>query len=231
MPPASDSGDAQDATSAECAGQGDHVVEPGTCLISLSEHHGFFWQTLWEHPENRDLRSKRRDPWVLLPGDRVAIPEKRLKQETASTDKKHTFVRKGIPAKLRLEFHEDDRPLSDLPYLVAIDDATFQRGTTDGQGRIEISLPKQARAGTVRIGDGESERVYELKLGALDPEDSVSGVQGRLNNLGFKVGAVDGRLGSKTADAIRRFQAYHSLPVTGVPDRATCQKLKERHGA
>jgi hypothetical protein len=230
MQPTVVSSDAQDYTSDATVGQGSYVIRPGDCLISLSEKSGLLWKTIWEHPENAELRQKRGDPRVLLPGDRVVIPEKRLKHEPGATEARHRFVRNGVPAKLRLEFHEEDQPLANEPYLIIIDGKS-QRGTTDAQGRVEIFLPKQARRGTVHIGQGDGERIYDLNLGTLDPFDSVSGVQARLNNLGFEAGPVDGRLGPQTTEAIRKFQAYHDLEVTGVPDRATCHKLKEQHSS
>ena len=56
-----------------------HRVQPGECLVSISESYGFFWETLWSHPENETLRNRRRDPTVLLPGDEVFVPEKTIK--------------------------------------------------------------------------------------------------------------------------------------------------------
>ena len=45
-----------------------HDVKPGDCILSIVDAKGFFWETLWEHPENGELREKRLDPNTLLPG-------------------------------------------------------------------------------------------------------------------------------------------------------------------
>jgi N-acetylmuramoyl-L-alanine amidase len=52
------------------AGQGDSTTR-------IAFRNGFFWKTVWEHPENSELKSKRKDPNILLPGDTVFIPERR----------------------------------------------------------------------------------------------------------------------------------------------------------
>jgi peptidoglycan hydrolase-like protein with peptidoglycan-binding domain len=43
----------------------------------------------------------------------------------------------------------------------------------------------------------------------------VESIQRDLNRLGYDAGPVDGRLGNRTARAIRRYQRVHSLPVDG----------------
>ena len=40
---------------------------------------GFLWDTLWNLPDNTDLRDARQDPGLLLVGDRIMIPERRIK--------------------------------------------------------------------------------------------------------------------------------------------------------
>jgi peptidoglycan hydrolase-like protein with peptidoglycan-binding domain len=53
---------------------------------------------------------------------------------------------------------------------------------------------------------------------------SIESVQTALNANGAKV-TVDGRMGPKTAAALRAFQHQHNLKVTGRPDRVTLQAL------
>jgi len=72
--------------------------------------------------------------------------------------------------------------------------------------------------------------VYLLQLGGMDPTSSATGVQGRLNNLGFYCGAVDGIIGSQTRGAISEFQESQNLTVTGQMDDDTRQALARVHG-
>lgn len=72
-----------------------------------------------------------------------------------------------------------------------------------------------------------SEDVYEFHLRHLDPSAEVSGAQGRLHGLGYSVGPIDGKLGPRTTDALRSFQADEGLEPTGELDDATKAKLSE----
>lgn len=57
---------------------------------------------------------------------------------------------------------------------------------------------------------------------------AIESVQTALNASGAKL-TVDGRLGPKTAAALRAFQRQHNLKVTGLPDRATRTALGVQH--
>lgn len=50
-------------------------------------------------------------------------------------------------------------------------------------------------------------------------------IQAALDNAGFSPGVIDGSAGKKTEVAIRAYQAYSSLPVTGTIDAATRTSL------
>src|SRR6202043_2518455 len=97
----------------------------------------------------------------------------------------HRYVRKGVPEKLCLVLYDEDhKPRNALAYRLVIGDVEFT-GRTDGGGRIGQPLPPNAGSGTLFItSDGIEER-YSLRLGDLDPISEISGIQGRLRNLGF----------------------------------------------
>jgi hypothetical protein len=210
----------------------DYTVKQGECLESIAKQHGYFWQTLWDHPRNADLRQRRKDPDVVFPGDVVHIPERSEKSEPGATELRHKFRRKGVPSRLRIALKdEDDEPRAGLPYTLVIDGQVLS-GTTDGDGALQHPIPPNAQRGTltVRPPDDEEEH-YDLQLGHMDPVTETSGVQARLNNLGFDCGKVDGLLSPRTQEALRAFQAKHRLETTGKPDEATQQKLKDEHGS
>src|SRR4051794_8878890 len=95
-----------------------HTVQEGECTSSISFEHGFFWQTLWNHADNADLKASRESPFVLKPGDVVHIPELRQREVSAATGLRHTFRRKGVPAVLRMQLLEQKKPLAGLPYVL-----------------------------------------------------------------------------------------------------------------
>jgi N-acetylmuramoyl-L-alanine amidase len=70
----------------------------------------------------------------------------------------------------------------------------------------------------------------ELGLGEIDPVEDISGVQARLNNLGFHCGEEDGEHDALLEQAIADFQARHDLEPTGELDDATRATLLEEHG-
>jgi murein L,D-transpeptidase YcbB/YkuD len=53
----------------------------------------------------------------------------------------------------------------------------------------------------------------------------VRSVQHALNERGYNAGAVDGRWGPATQDAVRRFQQVSGLPATGELERSTLAAL------
>jgi hypothetical protein len=79
-----------------------HVVRSGECIESIATGHGFFWETIWNLPDNEALRTAREEPTILRPGDEVVIPDKRRKDESGATEQRHRFRRKGVPVVLRL---------------------------------------------------------------------------------------------------------------------------------
>jgi len=74
--------------------------------------------------------------------------------------------------------------------------------------------------------------VYSRTLSAQTPTlywgssgPNVSKVQSRLSDWGYYRGPVDGVIGGKTADAIRRFQARNGLAADGIVGRSTWAAL------
>jgi N-acetylmuramoyl-L-alanine amidase len=213
------------------AGTGNYEVQQGDCIESIAQEFGFFWQTLWNHGNNADLKRKRQDPNVLFEGDVVYVPDKTMKEESGATEQRHRFKRKGVPSEINIVLKDEkDRARANLPYTLDIDGQLFS-GQTDSHGRIHHPIPPNSKGGKLIVGTAENKEEYELQLGYVDPVSEISGIQARLNNLGFDCGVIDGKLGPQTKDAIRDFQANYKLTVTGEPDAATQQKLKEQHGS
>ena len=205
----------------------EYTVRQGDCIESIAQEYGHFWQTLWEDPNNAEIRNKRQDPNVLFQGDTVFIPEKMVKEESGATEQKHRFRRKGVPSMLRLHLLTDDQPRANELYTLEIDGRIFS-GTTDAEGRLEHPIPPNAKKGRLVLSASNEE--YPLHLGHIDPIDEISGLQDRLNNLGFDCGNEDGNLGHKTKTALEMFQSKYDLSITGNPDKATRDKLREIFG-
>lgn len=207
-----------------------HTVRRDECVASIAFAAGHFWQTIWDHPDNAELREARKNPWVLREGDELQIPDLRRKQVAVPTNATHRFKRKGVPERLRLRFGAPPFPRRGVPYLLLIDGQRHE-GILDDQGELShVLAPNASRAElTLAPDDGPAEH-YVLGLRGLDPIDTIPGVQMRLRNLQFYRGRVDGELGPETLAAMRAFQTSADLERTPELDDATRAALLAAHG-
>ncbi|MBT3376049.1 MAG: hypothetical protein HN742_21765 [Lentisphaerae bacterium] len=210
-------------------GQGDYVVAEGDCITSIAAAHGFFWKQVWNHPDNAELKRVREHPNMLLPGDRVTIPEKEEKTVDIAAEKRSRFRRKGIPAVLRLEFRAFGNPRKNEPYELEADGAILQKGKLDSNGQLECPIPPGTAKVIVYLGDERTP--HEVELGKVPPIDAISGIQVRLNNLDLPCGPPDGTLNEYTIAAMHRFQRKYGLERKDEPDDAFRNKLKQIHGS
>lgn len=234
----------------------EYKVRQGECISSIAQNYGHLPETIWNDPANADLRSRRDDELnVVYPGDVVVIPDKGLKDESCATEQRHRFRMKGVPAKLVLRVMEEvppeeeessqasaeesgteqtppeDSPRANIPYIVEID-GEVNRGTTDEDGMIEISISPGAKKGGLILEPGTpNETSVPLKLGDLNPLTKISGVKQRLANLGFDCGDQTETETASLGAALQAFQEKHGVEVTGEADQATLNKLREAHGS
>lgn len=196
----------------------------GGTTSGFAKTYGFFWRTIWEHPENAGLRAKRKDPNVLFETDEIFIPERQPKNASKETESQHVFKRKGEPSKIKMQILALGKPRANEDYVLEVDGKKTE-GKTDGDGRLEHFIPGNARSGKLIFKGGKE--IHPLRLGNLDPLDQVSGVQQRLNNLGYNCGGEIGKMGEKTKDALKKFQADNKLNASGEADAATKAKLDQ----
>jgi len=204
-----------------------HVVQAGECVGSIAFEHGFFPRTVWDHPDNAELKARRKDPNVLLAGDLVQVPDLRPKEVSVAAGASHTFVRRGVPERFRLQLRRRGKPRADLRFELRVGVKVIE-GRTDAGGNLETWIPPDAKEGELLLIDS-GER-FRLALGKLDPVEEISGVQHRLFNLGLYTGPLDGQPGGALTAAVEAFQVRCGLPETGELDATTRQKLKEAHG-
>ncbi len=198
-----------------------YKVKQGECMSSVAYAHGFFWESLWSHADNEGLRSRRESPFVLEPGDVVSVPPLRQREEARPTGARHTFRRKGVPAKLSLRLFVGGEPMADVGYVLEHSSQEFL-GVTDDNGVVEVYVPPDTPKAILRVGN----RVYDVTPRSLNPAEAVDGAQARLANLGYYHGEVHGELDRLTAVTIRRFQRDNELEVTCELDEATISALK-----
>lgn len=209
-------------------GTGSYIVKEDDCMSSIAEATGHFWQTLWDDPANANLKEVRKDPNVLLPGDKVTVKPITKKTVSKATNASYRFRRKGVPAKLHIRLMKYGEPRANESYRVDID-GKLTRGVTDGQGYVDIYIPCNAKKGKLWVGPPEDEKMYTLQLGHTLPVATIKGVKQRLKNIGLFGGVADDEITLAYKAAVRAFQKDNALPETGEADDATRQKLVEVH--
>jgi len=207
-------------------------IKQGQCIESIAFKYGFFPETVWEHPDNADLKKQRRNPNALKPGDVVVVPDLRLRSEKAVTEKRHRYRRRGVPSRFTLVLEEGGEPRANERYVLWIDGES-REGMTDQNGALSEPISPSAQTGRLLIGEGEDQEELLLNFGHVDPIDDLSGVQGRLKNLGLYEGPIDGEPSDETTAAIAAFQASVGLESDGKLDdeNRTRNALIEEHGS
>lgn len=84
------------------------------CISCVAFENGFYWETLWNLPENSQLKNERKDPNILKVGDVIHVPNVRLKELSKATGQTHNFVMKGT-TRLRLRVLEEPKPKDPPP--------------------------------------------------------------------------------------------------------------------
>jgi hypothetical protein len=205
-----------------------HVVKQGECLESLAARYGSTASDLHGHDRNRSLRDARPDPSVLAPGDIVWVPSDPPRRHAISSGGTFRFKGRGATTPITIAVQDGaGHPIEDKPYRLAVGRATYE-GTTTSEGLVEARIPTLATLGDLTVwpsgtaGEGR-EMHWTLRFGGLDPASTPDGVQGRLENLGYR---AEGDL----ENAIRSFQASRGLEPTGEADEATLRALTDAVG-
>lgn len=208
-----------------------HTVKQGECFISIAAKYGYGgkWEDLYNHADNASLKEKRPDPFCLMPGDVISVPDDDGYSESVKIKKgkKHTFVIKRPKALVTLKLVDtQNEPLADAPYELHIDDEII-KGNTDADGLIEEEVSAEAEEAKVLFWPNpdfpERLKTYELEMGHLDPVEEISGKQGRLINQGFPLARVDNTAGDKTNSALAHLDFMRQLKDTDGNEQASVE--------
>jgi N-acetylmuramoyl-L-alanine amidase len=205
----------------------EYIAKPGDTIQKIALRHKLDWEVVWQHSGNARLRETRKEPNLLLPGDKVVLPERDIRQEACATDTHHRFRAKGNTTLLRLRLlDEEGRPMAGTSYQLLIGGAIHE-GSTDADGNLEQSISALTIKATLHIPS--LNRNLPLYLGRLGPADAPQGIQERLRNLGYYHNRDPKLATLKLAAALRKFQKEHGLEQNGKTDAATIQKIEELH--
>jgi hypothetical protein len=194
----------------------------------IASKYGFAsYRTLWNHPQNADLRKLRKNPNVLYPGDAVFIPDLEKRIETRSTDQHHKFVKSTETLKLRIVVKDEcDTAIANTPCDFRVGTLTGPKQTNE-DGLVEVQISNKSTDGTLIISGIE----MPLRIGHLDPVEERSGQVARLDNLGYRAGPVAPADEALFESAVEEFQCDNHLQVDGVCGPKTQAKLVQVHGS
>jgi hypothetical protein len=207
------------------------TAEQGDDLPKIADENGFRdYNTIWQAPENAELRQQRQ-PTVLMPGDRVWVPDKRPGEVSAPAGAKQRFRLEVAVAELRVALTGfDGKPMADVACTLTLGSGAPRAVTSDGNGVVSCPLPPGTDSATLGVGGRE----LALEIGHLDPVDQRSGLIERLRNLGYLEPLAADETDNLVSDdelafAVSCFQRAAGLPVDG-DAAAIVGKLKEVHG-
>lgn len=144
-------------------GGGDYIVRAGECVNSISYDHGLFWETIWNHANNSELKSKRKSPDLLLPGDKLYIPEKRRTPVDGATEALHRFRRKGMPIEFSIRVMKDRTKSR----IVEVDPDKNTRPWAFDDGRVAAAEPPPP--------EPEANQKYRLFIGSTAVDGVTDG--------------------------------------------------------
>src|ERR1017187_1044761 len=218
-----------------------HVVRQGEMAAQIAWKYGFSdVGTVWHHPDNRALVKARPNPDVLRPKDKVSIPPHKAAVFKLAADQETKITAKRPTQRLHLTIELDvDEPAANARYELTFRDGRKihrRKGTTGGDGLLDEKLPLTATELRLSLWPKDSKGktdclILDLGMGHLDPVEDLSGVQARLENLGFHCGDEEGELGPRTQAALKRFRAQHKIDEEELLGPATLKQLEKEQKA
>lgn len=213
---------------------GNYTVQQGDHLSKIAKAFGFTdFHTIWDDPNNADLKRRRQSPNILFPGDSLYVPDRKLREESRGTDQAHEFTVKKAELKLRLILEDQyETPIANASCILTLG-SDSRHVTTGGSGQIEEDIPPDIHDAALVIQDAQTpldNTRIAIRIGDLDPVTEISGQIARLNNLGYFAGDIKSPDHVAVESAVEEFQCDNNLTVDGVCGPKTQAQLKKVHG-
>jgi hypothetical protein len=212
-----------------------YVIKQGDYLIKLAHILSFDADEVWNSGRNAELRKKRPNHNVLVPGDVLFIPDvEEPKKNGFSAKSSNEYVAFVPRTKVKVAMNMAGKPMKDEKYVVRGIGEDEKERTTDGQGNIQFECSVHVR--DVEVHFPERKLTRTVAVGGLDPVEEPSGLKMRLKHLGFytaqpAAASREPRDENRIEAALNAFQAANGLPPTGKLDDATKAALLTAHGS
>jgi hypothetical protein len=196
-----------DDTPVKSSGGKKHKVKQGEWLSRIAKKYRFRdYMIIWNDDRNKTLREKRGSPDILFPEEIIIIPEEDKNKFAVDTGKKNIVNLAKTADTLGIRIDASNIVLQ----------YEGQSDKTNGpNGEVKSTIPIEKNVARIIITGIEGERP-RLLIGQLDPHNTISGAQGRLQLLGYYRGEIDGKLTMQTRAAIAKFQIFEDIkPFAG----------------
>ncbi|NMO15115.1 hypothetical protein HPC49_04240 [Pyxidicoccus fallax] len=212
-----------------------HTVKAGEHLMRIARKYGLpDWKAIYDAPENAEFRKRRPNPFILLPGDELHIPEVKPNEVKVSAGRQHSFTLKRAQTVLKLQLRDEDpdaKPLANARFLLEIEGEEPKESRTDGEGWLRVPVPIDAEEATLTVWLTEQESVeWTLELSHLTPLDDDAGAHARLSNLGYDCGEPGAEADSATEHVLRAFQHTCGIEEPEPLGPQTRDRLEREHG-
>jgi len=213
-----------------------HTVLQGESVSMIAKRYGFpSWQSLYDHPDNQEIKKLRPDPDLIFPGDEIVIPDRIKAIFKAKLNEKQTFRSKAKKSVIKLKIGAIGGKIwADRKVELQVDGQIIE-AKTDDQGIAQFKLPKRhsqkaiLNIYTVKETSKPSYSV-EVKLGHLDPITELTGQQARLSALGFDCGLLSPKTNKRYEKAVEDYQQAMGLKVDGICGPETQKSLEKEYG-
>lgn len=211
-----------------------YVIRQGDYLTKIAHTMGFDADTIWNHAKNEPLRNKRPNKDLLYPGDILWVPdaaEHRRLVIRAGSDNRYVARVPGVYVAVKVTIGGE--PLVEEPFRILGLGEPIE-GVTDEKGYIRAGVPVHVRE--IEVYLPELDRTLRLRVGDLDPVDTVSGIKKRLMHLGYyqpsRVGVENAAAdGDALVSALKSFQSDKGLEPNGKLNEDTAKALTGDHGS
>ena len=208
-----------------------YVVQQGDWLSRIAGLNGFdSFDPIYNYARNQKLKQLRPNPNELYPGDEIWIPGGRREVTVPSyavQPKTWKLVAgSGPQEELNIIVRDsENKPLRNADYVLQLG-GYAKSGTTDGDGRLKEKLYVEM-LDMAKLTLTVNGQTFPIKIGHLDPYNTLTGAQSRLKNLGYYDGEVDGEMSADLRASLYKFQKDKGLDADGLPNDATLQKLDQ----
>jgi Putative peptidoglycan binding domain len=209
-----------------------HVVEQGERLATIAAQYGISPAVIYADPDNAQLWEKRPNPNVLMPGDEVSLGDPSTPTDFPTGGAHTIMIDAGQNETVRILLGSRcDVSFAGQQFELKVGGQTIQ-GTVPDDNVVAGDFLLGAESGELRLWISDDPAViasWTLQIGHLDPVNEISGVQARLNNLGYGAGEVDGNSNPDLDGAVAALQRDLGAEPTGEIDDDFRAALDEAH--